>query len=50
MIVACLLMSSDQGVPKEIQMLSTMRSDLFGLREWLTAQGCEAVALERTGV
>jgi transposase len=50
MIVACLLMSSDQGVQKEIQMFSTMRSDLFRLREWLTAQGCEAVAMESTGV
>jgi hypothetical protein len=48
--VACLLLSSDQGVHKEIQMFSTMRSDLFRLREWLTAQGCEAVAMERTGV
>ena len=50
MIVACLLMSSDQGVQKEIQMFSTMLSDLFRLREWLTAQGCEAVAMESTGV
>ncbi len=31
-------------------MFSTMRSDLFRLREWLTAQGCEAVAMESTGV
>jgi transposase len=50
MLVACLLMSSDQGVQKEIQRFSTMRSDLFRLREWLTAQGCEAVAMESTGV
>lgn len=50
MIVACLLMGSDQGVHKEIQMFSTMRSDLFRLREWLKAQGCEAVAMESTGV
>ncbi len=50
MIVACLLLISDQGVQKEIQMFSTMLSDLFRLREWLTAQGCEAVAMESTGV
>ena len=31
-------------------MFSTMLSDLFRLREWLTAQGCEAVAMESTGV
>jgi len=50
MIVACLLMISDQGVQKEIQMFSIMLSDLFRLRDWLTAQGCEAVAMESTGV
>jgi transposase len=50
MLVACLLMSSDQGGHQQIQMCSTMRSDLFRLRAWLTAQGCEAVAMESTGV
>ncbi len=50
MIVACLLLISDQGVQKEIQMFRTMLSDLFRLREWLKAQGCEAVAMESTGV
>jgi len=50
MIVACLLLISDQGVQKEIQIFSTMLPDLFRLREWLTAQRCEAVAMESTGV
>jgi transposase len=50
MIVACLLMITPEGVQKEIQMFSTMLSDLFRLREWLKAQGCEAVAMESTGV
>jgi transposase len=50
MIVACLLMISDQAVQKEIQIFSTMLSDLLRLRDWLTAQRCEAVAMERTGV
>jgi transposase len=50
MIVACLLTITPQGVQKEIQMFSTMLSDLFRLHEWLTAQSCQAVAMERTGV
>jgi transposase len=50
MIVVCLLMITAQGVQKEIQTLSTMMSDLFGLRDWLKAQHCEAVAMESTGV
>lgn len=50
MIVACLLICSAQGVQKEIQTFSTMLSDLFRLREWLKAQGCQAVAMESTGV
>jgi transposase len=50
MIVACLLLISDQGVQKEIQIFSTMLSDLFRLRDWLTAQHCQAVAMESTGV
>ena len=50
MLVACLLICSAQGVQKEIQTFSTMLSDLFRLREWLKAQGCQAVAMESTGV
>jgi transposase len=50
MIVACLLRTTAQGVQKEIQMFSTMVSDLFRLRDWLKAQRCEAVAMESTGV
>ncbi len=50
MIVACLLLITPEGVQKEIQMFSTMVSDLFRLREWLKAQRCQAVAMERTGV
>ena len=50
MLVAGLLMISDQAVHKAIQLFSTMLSDRFRLREWLTAQGCEAVAMESTGV
>jgi len=50
MIVACLLLVTAQGVQKEIQMFSTMISDLFRLRDWLQAQHCQAVAMESTGV
>jgi transposase len=50
MIVVCLLISTLQGVQKQIQTFSTMVSDLFRLRDWLKAQGCEAVAMESTGV
>jgi transposase len=50
MLVACLLIYSTQGVRKEIQTFSTMLSDLFRLRDWLKAQGCQAVAMESTGV
>jgi transposase len=50
MIVACLLLCTAQGVDKEIQTFSTMLPDLFRLRDWLKAQGCQAVAMESTGV
>src|SRR5215472_3760333 len=50
MIVACLLVITPEGVQKEIQIFSTMLSDLFRLRDWLKAQCCEAVAMESTGV
>lgn len=50
MIVACLLICTAQGVQKEVQTFTTMLSDLFRLRDWLKAQGCQAVAMESTGV
>ncbi len=50
MIVACLLIITDQGVHKEIQTFTTMVPDLLRLRDWLNAQRCEAVAMESTGV
>jgi transposase len=50
MIVACLLLITDQGVHKEIQTFTTMVPDLLRLRDWLKAQRCEAVAMESTGV
>jgi len=50
MIVACLLIITDQGVHKESQTFTTMVPDLLRLRDWLNAQRCEAVAMESTGV
>ena len=50
MIVACLLISTAQGVEKEIQTFSTMLQDLYRLRDWLKAKQCQVVAMESTGV
>lgn len=50
MIVACMLISTPDGIEKEIQTFSTMLQDLFRLRDWLKAKGCQAAAMESTGV
>ena len=50
MIVACLLITTAQGVHKEIQTFSTMLQDLYRLRDWLKEKQCQAVAMESTGV
>lgn len=49
-IMACLLIRTEQGVHKEIQTFSTMLQDLFRLRDWLKEKQCQAVAMESTGV
>ncbi len=50
-IVACLLSGPAHSKPrKEIRRFGTMPADLVGLREWLRAAGCTAVAMESTGV
>ncbi len=49
-IMACLLICTEQGVHKEIQTFSTMLQDLFRLRDWLKEKQCQAVAMESTGV
>ncbi len=49
-IMACLLICTEQGIHKEIQTFSTMLQDLFRLRDWLKAKQCQAVAMESTGV
>jgi transposase len=50
LIVACLLIWTSQGMQKEIRTFSTMLEDLFRLRDWLKASGCQVVAMEATGV
>jgi transposase len=50
LIVACLLIWTAEGVQKEIRTFSTMLEDLFHLRAWLVASGCQVVAMESTGV
>jgi transposase len=50
LIVACLLIWTSEGVQKEMRTFSTMVEDLFRLRDWLTANDCQMVAMESTGV
>ena len=50
-VVGCLLTPGEgrDGVTKEIRKFGTTTSALLGLRDWLTAAGCEHVAMESTG-
>lgn len=45
-VVACLVKAGK----KEVRTFSTMTADLLQLLDWLTAAGCERVAMESTGV
>ena len=50
-VVACLLRTAADGRPsKEVRSFGTMTDDLLALAEWLRTAGCEAVAMESTGV
>jgi transposase len=49
-IMACLLLLTAEGVHKEMRTFGTTLADLYLLRDWLTASGCQAVAMESTGV
>ena len=50
-VVACLLRATADGRPrKELRTFGTMTEDLLALADWLRAVGCEAVAMESTGV
>ncbi len=50
-VVACLLRATADGRPrKELRTFGTMTEDLLALADWLQAAGCEAVAMESTGV
>ena len=46
-----LLRAAAGGRPgKELRTFGTMTEDLLALADWLRAAGCEAVAMESTGV
>ena len=45
-----LLMLTAEGVHKEMRTFGTTLADLYRLRDWLKANGCQAVAMESTGV
>jgi transposase len=49
-IMACLLLLTAEGVHKEMRTFGTTLADLYLLRDWLKASGCQAVAMESTGV
>ncbi len=50
-VVACLLRTAADGRPnKELRSFGTMTDDLLALADWLGTAGCEAVAMESTGV
>jgi len=50
-VVACLIRAAGSGpVRKEIRTFGTTVEELGDLRAWLAAAGCEAVAMESTGV
>ncbi len=49
-IMACLLLLTAEGVHKEMRTFGTTLAELYRLRDWLTATGCQAVAMESTGV
>ena len=50
-VVACLLRTAEGGrSSKELRTFGTMTDDLLALADWLGTAGCEAVAMESTGV
>jgi transposase len=50
-VVACLIRPAPDGaLSKEIRTFGTTTEELLDLRGWLGAAGCEAVAMESTGV
>jgi transposase len=50
LIVACLLLTSAQGVHKELCTFGTRLRELYRLRDWLKSNDCQMVAMESTGV
>jgi len=50
LIVACVLLSSPEGVQRQIKKFATTMADLEALAAWLTGLGVTHVAMESTGV
>lgn len=49
-VVACLLISSDRTVRKEIRRFRTVMVELLAMADWLEREGCTHIAMESTGV
>ena len=49
-VVACLRSHSGKSAARECRSFGTTTDELLALLEWLTTSGCQAVAMEATGV
>ena len=50
MIVACVRIMSEGKIKRECRTFETSTASLEALRDWLTASGCNHVAMEATGI
>lgn len=50
MVVACVRISDNDTVRRELRTVKTTTRDLLALSDWLAAQGCTHVVMEATGV
>ena len=49
-VVACIRTHSGKSAKREHRIFGTTTAELLALRDWLTAAGCQVVAMEATGV
>ena len=49
-VVACIRTHSGKSAEREHRSFGTTTAELSALRDWLTAAGCQVVAMEATGV
>jgi transposase len=50
MVVACLRLTSEGRIRREIRTVGTTTKALLDLSEWLASEGCTHVVMEATGV